>query len=55
MKLSGCKAEIYDALNFMEKLQSQPEPWDFISNIRIVGGQWRHKITIYGNGLSVYI
>ena len=23
--------------------------------IRIVGGQWRHKITIYGNGLSVYI
>ena len=21
---------------------------------RIVGGQWRHKITIYGNGLSVY-
>ena len=22
---------------------------------RILGGQWRHKITIYGNGLSVYI
>ena len=22
---------------------------------RIVGGQWRHKITIYGNGSSVYI
>ena len=29
----------------------------YIHNIRtgIVGGQWRHKITIYGNGSSVYI
>ena len=34
------------------------ETWECsITNIRsrIVGGPWRHKITIYGNGLSVYI
>ena len=34
--------------------------WSFCDNninihTRIVGGQWHHKITIYGNGLSVYI
>ena len=27
----------------------------FNNRTRIVGGQWRHKITIYENGLSVYI
>ena len=41
-------------------IKSKSPRWYTISplisahELRIVGGQWRHKITIYGNVLSVY-